>query len=84
MAFGKTLRIILWRESSEGRKLVATDVIDKGDRFANINNGFEFKKQYMKYVEATPEKEQLIAEMYKKEVEFDRLKMATIAKIFEI
>ena len=83
MAFGDALRIIFWLEDSAGSKLVAKDVIDRGDRFITVPDGSAYKKQYLNYTTATPEKEKMIENLYKKEAELDKFKMITLAVIFD-
>lgn len=75
------LRIIYYDRDDDYRPIKIADVIDFGDRFITDNpekdyyGGYRIKKDYLTWTEATPEKEKIVAEYYRKRKELDEFRV---------
>ena len=82
------LRIIYYDLYNEYQPIKIANVIDFGDRFVTDNpqkdywGGYRIKKEYLKWVIATPEKEKVVAEYYQKCKEIDEFRIKTQKFVF--
>lgn len=84
----EVIRIIYSDYDDDYRPIKILDVIDFGDKFVSDNpkkgyyGGYRIKKEYLKWVIATPEKEKAVEEYYQKRKEMDEFRIKTHKFIF--